>query len=94
MFVKGFKTSWQLSVAKWHVFPPSVNCSDPTVPRNGSIDPYQNTLEGAEIVFRCDQGFDPAGDMTAVCAANGSWTPDPATHMCNCESTYNKKGPP
>ena len=75
-------------------FPPSVNCSDPTVPRNGSIDPYQNTLEGAEIVFRCDQGFDPAGDMTAVCAANGSWTPDPATHMCNCKSTYNKKGPP
>ena len=68
-----------------------VNCSEPTVPRNGSIDPYQNTTVGAEIVFRCDQGFVPNGDMQAMCAANGSWTPDPATHTCNCESTHNKK---
>ena len=52
---------------------------------NGSIDPYQNTTEGAEVFFRCNPGFVPAGDMTAVCAANGSWTPDPAATMCTCE---------
>ena len=71
-----------------------VSCGDPTVPTNGSIDPYQNTTVGGQIVFRCDPGFDPDGDMTAVCAANGSWTPDPGTTMCTCESTYSIKTPP
>ena len=34
---------------------------------DGSIDPYQNTTEGAVIVFGCNPGFVPAGNMTAVC---------------------------
>ena len=66
---------------------PPANCSDPTVPRNGSIDPYQNTTEGAEIMFRCDQGLVPAENMTAVCALNGNWIPDPNI-TCTCEFTY------
>ena len=61
---------------------PTVNCGTPTAPENGSIDPYQNTTEGAEIVFRCNTGFDPAENMTAVCEANASWNPDPATVVC------------
>ena len=74
------------------LFLPPVNCGDPTAPRNGSINSYQNTTEGAQIVFRCDPGLVPAGDMAAVCAANGSWTPNPATTMCSsCESTNSIK---
>ena len=52
---------------------------------NGSIDPYQNTTEGAEIFFRCDPGFVPAENMTAVCAADGMWNPDPGDLLCMCE---------
>ena len=64
---------------------PPVNCSDPTLPMDGSIDPYQNTTEGAEIFFRCNPGFVPSGNMTAVCGADGRWNPDPATLVCTCE---------
>ena len=66
-----------------------VNCSDSTVPGNGSIDPYQNTTEGAEIFFRCNPGFVPAGRMRAVCRADGRWSPDPATLVCMCECSHN-----
>ena len=59
-----------------------VNCSEPTVPRNGSIGTYQNTTEGAVIVFRCNPGFVPAGNMTAVCASDGRWSPNPAEVRC------------
>ena len=64
------------------------NCGDPILPTSGSIGTYQNATEGAEIVFGCNPGFVPAGNVTAVCASNGSWTPDPATHLCTCKSTY------
>ena len=64
---------------------PPVNCSDPTPPTYGFIDPYQNTTEGAEIFFRCNLGFVPAGTMRAVCGADGRWNPDPATLGCTCE---------
>ena len=64
---------------------PPVNCSDPTPPMDGSIDPYQNTTEGAEIFLRCNPGFVPAGRMRAVCGADGRWNPDLATLGCTCE---------
>ena len=57
----------------------------PPVPGNGSIEPYQNTLEGAEIFFGCNPWFVPAGRMRAVCRADGRWDPDPATLVCTCE---------
>ena len=60
----------------------SVSCGSPIIPGNGSIEAYQNTLEGAEIFFKCDSGFVPAGRMTAVCGADGRWNPDPASLMC------------
>ena len=63
----------------------TVNCSDPTPPTDGSIDPYQNTTEGAVIHFRCSPGFVPTGRMTAVCGADQRWNPDPAGHRCICE---------
>ena len=63
----------------------TANCSDPTVPKNGVIDPFLNTTDGAEMFFMCNPGFVPAGRMKAVCAANGSWTFDPAALVCKCE---------
>ena len=65
-----------------------VNCSAPAVPGNGSIMAYQNTTEGAEVLFKCNQGFMPEENMTAVCAVNGSWTPDPGSLVCKCKSSY------
>ena len=62
-----------------------VNCSDPTPPMDGSIDPYQNTTEGAVISFRCDPGLVPAGRMNTICESDGRWIPDPATTVCTCK---------
>ena len=70
------------AIIMYSLLPPPVNCSEPTVPRRGSIDPYQNTTEGAEIMFGCNPGFVPAGRMRAVCGADGRWNPDPATLGC------------
>ena len=70
------------------ISPSTVNCSDPTSPVDGTIDPYQNTTEGAEIFFRCDPGFIPAGRMRAVCGADGRWAPYPATLACTCECSH------
>ena len=60
----------------------SVSCRQPLIPGNGSIEAYQNSLEGAEIFFKCNPGFVPAGRMRAVCGADGRWNPDPATLVC------------
>ena len=64
---------------------PPVNCSEPTAPGNGSIETYQNTTEGAEILFGCNPQHSPAGRMRAVCAQDGRWNPDPATLVCTGE---------
>ena len=63
-----------------------VSCGQPVIPGNGSIDTYQNTLEGAEIFFKCNPGFVPAGRMRAVCATDGRWNPDPAALVCTSET--------
>ena len=68
-----------------HFLLSTANCSEPTAPGNGVVEPYQSTLEGAEIIFMCNPGFVPAGRMRAVCAADGSWTSDPAALVCTCE---------
>ena len=59
-----------------------VNCSDPTFPGNGSIGTYLNTTEGGEVMFGCNPGFVPTGNMTAVCGAGGRWNPDPGDLTC------------
>ena len=80
---------FQFGLITGHHFLPSANCSDPTVPTDGRIDPYHSTTEGAEIFFRCNPGFVPAGRMTAVCMSDGRWNPDPAGHGCTCKiSSY------
>ena len=64
---------------------PPVNCSDPTAPTDGSIDPYQNTTEGAVIFFMCNSMFVPSTRMTATCTSNGMWSPDLDSLTCTCE---------
>ena len=73
------------------------NCSDPTVPKNGSVEVRQNTTEGAQIHFRCNPGFVPAGRTRAVCARNGRWNPDPGDITCtgrietnSCEELFDE----
>jgi len=57
----------------------------PTGPRNGFIEMYQSSLVGAETFFMCAPGYVPAGRMRANCTLDGTWTPDPATLLCNGE---------
>ena len=66
-------------------FLPPANCSDPTPPIDGSIEPYQNTAEGTVIFFMCNPMFVPTERMTATCGCNGMWTPEPASLTCTCE---------
>ena len=65
----------------WYPFLSVDNCSDPTVPTNGSIGTYHST-EGAEIVFGCNAGFFPSENMTNMCTSDGRWNPDPAELRC------------
>ena len=34
------------------------------------------------MTFQCNPGLVPSQQMMSVCAANGSWTPDPAELVC------------
>ena len=73
--------------------PSPVNCEIPTVPGNGSIENIQsiNTVRGAQIVFRCNPRYVPAGRMRATCVSpdgisvDGTWTPAPTDLVCNGE---------
>ena len=78
-----------LLICDCHHFLP-VSCEVPTPPQNGSIEPYQSTLVGAEIFFMCAPGFVPTGRMRANSTSDGitvdgTWTPDPAALVCNGE---------
>ena len=58
------------------------DCGDPSLPVNGFVMAYDSTLEGSQIVFQCSPGFVPSQEMMSVCAADGSWIPDPAELEC------------
>ena len=51
-------------------------------------------MGGAQIFFRCNPGYVPAGRMSATCvspdgiSAVGTWTRDPANLVCNGEIHY------
>ena len=58
------------------------DCGDPSLPVNGFVMAYDSTLEGSQIVFQCNPGLVPSQQIVSVCAANESWTPDPAELVC------------
>ena len=65
----------------------------PRAPENGIIENIQDisTVGGAQIVFRCNPGFVPAGRMGATCMSPdgvsgvGTWIPNPTDLVCNGE---------
>ena len=75
---------------------PPVNCGMPHDPRNGSIDNIQSisTVGGAQIFFKCNERFVPAGMMSATCvSSSGRWVPNPADLVCNGEPQNRHKTP-
>ena len=66
----------------WFTLHYVANCGVPRPPDNGSIVNYTSTVEGSTLFYQCNPGFGPVDEMTAVCAANGSWSPDPADVTC------------
>ena len=60
----------------------SVGCGPPPPPLNGSLGDLTSSQEGAVVTFQCNPGLAPSQQMMSVCAANGSWTPDPAELVC------------
>ena len=72
---------------------PPVNCGMPTAPESGIIENIQSisTVGGAQIFFRCNSRYVPAGRRRATCMSPdgisvvGTWTPDPADLVCNGE---------
>ena len=65
-----------------HFLHHAANCGVPRPPGNGTIVNCTSTVEGSALLYQCNPGFGPVGEMTAVCAANGSWSPDPADVTC------------
>ena len=65
-----------------HIHVHTADCGAPVNGSNSSIMFYNSTLEGSTLQFSCREGFLPSDVFTAMCFPNGSWTPDPTTHMC------------
>ena len=60
----------------------SVGCGPPPPPPRGSLGDLTSSQDGAVVAFQCNPGLAPSQQMMSVCAANGSWTPDPAELVC------------
>ena len=59
------------------------NCGPPSSPQTGYINPYTNTLEGAEINITCLDRPRENSTIRSVCVREGiNWSPDPA-QLCN-----------
>ena len=69
------------------IFFNTADCGAPPPPVNGSVQPHTKTTEGSVVVFQCDRGFVPEGEMTAVCGRNGQWTPNPGGITCSPRPT-------
>ena len=54
----------------------TVDCGSPAVFFNGIVS-YQNTTEGSQAHYHCDNGFILEGKMAAVCRADGRWSSTP-----------------
>ena len=50
------------------------------------IEPFNNTMFNAVIIFHCEEGLIPDTVIEAVCGSTGVWSPNPANHMCVNES--------
>ena len=58
----------------------TANCGPLPSPTNGYVlPPYTSTLEGASVIFACQNGNQ--SEMMAVCTQAGKWEPNP-TGVC------------
>ena len=65
----------------------AADCGAPPSPVSRSVQPHTNTTEGSVVVFQCNPGFVPEGEMTAVCGSDGQWTPNPGGVTCSPRPT-------
>ena len=70
-------------------FNSTVDCGAPLSSVNGSVQSHTNTTEGSVVVFQCDSGFVPEGEMTTVCGSDGQWSPNPGGVTCSPRPTQN-----
>ena len=64
------------------LFTPSVNCGTPSFSTGVTVEPFNSTTVGSEIVYQCQSGFLPEGGVSSVCREDGMWNPDSATLLC------------
>ena len=64
------------------VFTASVSCGTPSFASHVDLEPITSTTVTSEIVYQCQSGLLPEGNMTSVCGEDGMWNPNPATLMC------------
>ena len=50
----------------------AANCGVPRPPGNGTIVNYTSTVEGSALLYQCNPGFAPVGEMTAVLQPMGA----------------------
>ena len=65
----------------------AADCGAPPPPVSGSVQSHTNTTEGSVVVFQCNSGFVPEGEMTAMCESDGQWTPNPGGVTCSLRPT-------
>lgn len=61
----------------------TVQCMIPTAPSNGNLGTITSRAEGATVVFECDPGYIPVGEMPTTCMADMTWNPDPSSYLCS-----------
>ena len=62
-----------------------VDCSIPMVNSNITLK-NNSTLEDSLLTFQCDNGLFPENLFIARCYRNGSWIPNPSSHICSNSS--------
>ena len=67
---------------------PTVDCGAPqfTCGNSNVSLSFTSTLEGSNLQFSCMEGYLPRDVFTATCHPNGSWVPDPTSHVCTTAS--------
>ena len=72
-------------------FNPTADCGAPPLPINGFPPAHTNTTEGSVVVFQCDPGFVPEGEIWQQCVGfpaqeRSPVAPDP--HRCSQRHLY------
>ena len=53
------------------------------------VDNFTATFEGSSFNFTCTDGLSPTTTIRTDCTAEGHWSPDPATHVHQCQCYHN-----